>query len=133
MNDVELAELVARIGCLYTKRGLSPPFRLRDIARNWLGLTPDEVIAVLEKHFPDCRRFYTSGAGEQQFNMVRTAISKAIEAKHPPRDHADDELERPWQSRKRTGPRKVYTAGGYADVIVDREDGDSIGEDAEAE
>jgi hypothetical protein len=35
----------------------------------------------------------------------------------------------PRSSRKRAGPRKVYIAGGYEDVIVDREDGDSIGED----
>jgi hypothetical protein len=34
MIDDELAELVGRIGNLYTKRGLSPPFFLRDAARN---------------------------------------------------------------------------------------------------
>ena len=34
--------------------------------------------------------------------------------------------------RKR-GIREVYTAGGYANVIDDREDGESIGEDAEAD
>ena len=88
-------------------------------------------MSVLQKHFEDCRRFYTSGAGEQHFGMVQSAIRKALETKHPPRDHVDDEPERP--RRKPAGLRKVYTAGGYEDVIVDREDGESIGEDAETD
>jgi hypothetical protein len=50
--------------------------------------------------------------------------------KHPRRDHVEDEPVRP--PRKR-GIREVYTAGGYANVIDDREDGESIGEDAEAD
>ena len=50
--------------------------------------------------------------------------------KHPPIDRADDEPVRPWRKR---GVRKVYTAGGYADVIDDREDANSVEEDAEAD
>jgi hypothetical protein len=37
MTDYELAELVGRIGNLYTKKGLSPPFALRDAVKHWVG------------------------------------------------------------------------------------------------
>src|SRR5258708_34577029 len=51
MIDHELAELVRRIGNLYTKRGLIPPFALRDAAREWRGLSQHEIMAVIELHF----------------------------------------------------------------------------------
>jgi hypothetical protein len=46
--------------------------------------------------------------------MVEATIRKAIELKHPARDHVDDEPERPRPSGKRGGIREIYTAGGYA-------------------
>ncbi len=57
----DLAELVGRISNLYTRRNLCPPSHLRDAAKDWLGLSQDEIVAVINKHFDDCRRFYTSG------------------------------------------------------------------------
>jgi hypothetical protein len=91
--------------------------------KHWLGLTQDEIVAVLQKHFQDYRRFHTTGAGEQHFGLVQQAIRKALEEKHPSRDHADDGPERP--PRKRSGGvRKVHHAGGY-DLIDDRDDGES--------
>jgi hypothetical protein len=62
--------------------------------------------------------------------MMRSAVSKALEVKYPSRDHTDSEPARP---RRKRGVRQVYTAGGYADEIDDREDGDPIGEDADVE
>jgi hypothetical protein len=94
-SEFELAELVGRIGNFYTKKGLSPPFFLRDAAREWHGLSQDEIVVVLEKHFHDYRHLYIAGAGDQHFHLVRSAINKAIEAKYPSRDRSDDELERP--------------------------------------
>ncbi len=47
-----------------------------------------------EKHFRHYRHCYIAGAGDQHFHMVRSAISKAIEAKYPSRDRADDEPDR---------------------------------------
>jgi hypothetical protein len=84
-SEFDLVELVGRIGNLYTKRGLSPPFALRDAVTSWGGLCQEEILAVIEKHFEDCRQFYTSGAGDRHFHMVRSAISKALEAKSPDR------------------------------------------------
>src|SRR6266404_4079795 len=75
-REAEVAEFAGRVGCLYTKKGLSPPFFLRDAAREWLGLSQDEIVAVIEKHFDACRRFYISGSGDAHFGMVRSAISK---------------------------------------------------------
>jgi hypothetical protein len=128
MTEHELAELVGRLGNSYTKKGLSPPFALRDAVKHWLGLAQDEIVTVLQKHFEDYRRFYTAGAGEQHFGMVQLAIRRALETKHPPIDRADDEPAQP--PRKPAGPRNIYTIGGFADAIVDHEDGEDAETDA---
>jgi len=118
-SDFELAELVGRVGCAYVKQGLSPPFHLRDAVKSWRGLSQDEIVAVIEKHFEDCRRFYTAGSGDAHFNMVRAAIGKAIEAKHP--SARDDEPVRPRLQRRAAGVRKIHHAGG-TDIYDDRRD-----------
>jgi hypothetical protein len=128
MDDIELAELVGRLGNIYTKKGLSPPFALGDVAKYWSGLTQDEIVTVVQKHFAEDGVHY-GGSGDEYFGMVQSAIRKALETKHPPRDHADDEPLRP--RRRSGGVHKVHNASGFPDVIVDREDGESIDEDAE--
>ena len=133
MTDDELAELVARCGNIYTRFGLSPPMALRDAAKRWAGLSQEDVARVVEDHLRSHRRLYVSGFSDAYFGMVQSAIRKAIELKHPARDHVDDEPERPRPSGKRRGIREIYTAGGYADAIDDREDTNSIGEDAEVD
>jgi hypothetical protein len=47
-RQFELAELVARIGAIFTKKGLSPPFVLKDVVKSWGGLAVDEIVAVIE-------------------------------------------------------------------------------------
>jgi hypothetical protein len=118
-SDYELAELVSRVNNFYTRKGLSPPFFLRDAAREWHGLSQEEIVAVLEKHFDACRRFYTSGSGDAHFGMVRSAIHKAIEAKHSPRDHAGEEPDRPRPPRRSSSVRQVHNACGFPDVFVE--------------
>jgi hypothetical protein len=44
-----------------------PNIRRVDVA--WLN--------VAETHYDCCRRFYTCGAGDQHFDMVRSVIGKA--------------------------------------------------------
>jgi hypothetical protein len=97
-SEFELAELVGRIGNLYTKKGLSPPFILRDAVTSWGGLSQEEIVAVIEKHFQDCRQFYIAGAGDGHFHTVRSAISKALEAKYP-RDRLGEVPEPPRRRR----------------------------------
>ena len=101
MTEHELAELVGRVGNVYTRFGLSPPSRLRDGARRWLGMSHDEIVAVIENHLADHRRLYTAGAGEQHFGMVQQAVRAAWQAKHPPRprDHVEDEPAPPRRKR----------------------------------
>jgi hypothetical protein len=67
---------------------------------------------------PDYRRFYTARAGEQHFGLVQAAIRKALETKHPSREHVDDEPARP--RRKPVGLRKVYTAGADTGAVPKR-------------
>jgi len=132
MIDDELAELVGRIGNLYTRKGLSPPFHLRDAAKDWLGLSQNEIVAVINKHFDDCRTFYTGGSRDAHFGMVRSAMSKALEAKYPSRDRADDEPMPRLKRRRRGGVRPVPHAGGV-DVFDDRDVGGTGQEDDEAD
>jgi len=123
-----VTELVGRIGALFTKRRLSPPFDIRRAAGHWLGpLTRDEIIDVVEQHFERCSLMpgaHSSGSGDQQFRMLRAAMSKAIEQKHA--WDAPAEAQRP--QRKRKGRvRKLHHAGGV-DVFDDRHNPDWIGE-----
>jgi hypothetical protein len=120
LPDYELAELVGRIGNFYAKKGLSPPFFLRDAAREWHGLSQDEIVAIIDNHFRDYRHCYIAGAGDQHFHMVRSAIQRAIEAKYP-RDRFNDELERP-RRKHRGGVRPVPHLAGV-DIFDDRDDG----------
>jgi len=117
-TDLERDDLVGRIGCMYVRAGLSPPFALRDAMKSWRGLTPDEIVAVIEKHFEDCRRFYTAGSGDAHFNIVRAAISKALDAKLA--WGAPATAERP-REKRRGRVRKLHHAGGV-DAFDDRED-----------
>jgi len=126
-SQLELDGLAGRIGCAYVKQGLSPPFHLRDAVKHWRGLTQDEIVAVIEKHFEQCRRFYTAGCGDAHFDMVRMAVTKALEANHPlPRD----EPVRPRLQRRAAGVRKIHHAGG-TDIYDDRRDPDWIREVAQ--
>jgi len=116
-RDFALAELVGRIGNMYVRTGLSPPFALRDAIRSWRGLSQDEIVAVLQQHFAEHRRLY-HGSGDGNFWMVQAAMRRAIEAKHPlPRD----EPVRPRLQRRAAGVRKIHHAGG-TDIYDDRRD-----------
>jgi hypothetical protein len=128
-SSMALDELCARVSNIFVRKGLSPPFHLRAVAEHWLGgITPDEIIDVVETHFADHRRGYHTGSGDQLFHVLQGQIRKVIEAKHPSRDRADGEPVRP---RRKRGVRKVHNASGFPDVIVDCEDGDPIDEDGE--
>jgi hypothetical protein len=111
----ELAELVARCGNVYSRYKLSPPSQLHSAAKYWGGLSQDEIVEVLERHFDEQRRSYVCGSGDGLFWMVESAMRKALEAKHP-RPRGDVDPERPQRS-----PRvfKIHNASGFPDVLVD--------------
>jgi hypothetical protein len=118
MDEWELTELVARVGCLYTKRGLCPPSRLRDAAKHWLGLSHDEIIEVIEQHFDAHRGLYTSGSGDAYFNLVEQGMRRAWERKHPSIARAGD----PVPSRKRGRVKKLYRGAGFTEAFDDSDE-----------
>jgi hypothetical protein len=110
------AEIVGAVGNIYVRRGLSPPAQLHSAAKHWLGLSVEEIIDAIERHFDEHRRRYTSGSGDGLFWMVEAAVRKAWREKHPSIDRTDDERPR-W--RRSRGVRKVHNAGGIPDLIID--------------
>jgi hypothetical protein len=117
-SEFELDELVGLIGNAYVRRGLSPPSQLHGAVRHWLGLTHGGILAAIDRHFDEHHRLYASGSGDGLFYLVEAEIRRAWQAKHPARDRADDEPERP-RRRRTGGARKVYNASGFPDAIVD--------------
>jgi hypothetical protein len=116
-REAEVAELAARLGCLYGRFKLSPPFHLKTAVEGWLrqGLTPDEIVHVVQEHLQNHRRRYVCGSGDSSLAFLRSEIARAAEAKHPAIARAEDE---PASPRRKRGIRKVHHAGGY-DVFVD--------------
>jgi hypothetical protein len=117
-SDLEIEELVGRVGNLYVRQGLSSPTQLRATAKHWLGISHDEIVDVVRKHFAEHRRLYTSGSGDGHFWMIEAEIRKAWQEKHPPRERADDEPERA-RRRRAGGIRKVHNASGFPDLLVE--------------
>jgi hypothetical protein len=117
-GELELTELVGRIGNCYVRRGLSPPSQLYGAVRHWLGLTHGEIGNAIERHLDEHRWLYTCGSGDGHFWMVEDAIRKAWQAKHPSIERADDE---PEPRRRPSGHvQKVHnTSGGRPDVYVE--------------
>ena len=82
MDDFDL--LVARLGNLHTKHRLSPPSALREAARHWLGISTEDIVATVEKHFRDYRHLYNGravfrrAAGSHQEAVARQAPRLSI-------------------------------------------------------
>jgi hypothetical protein len=116
-HEAQVAELVGRVGNIYTRFNLSPPTALRDAAKGWAGLSQVEMARVVEEHLREHRRLYLNGSGDRCFYMVESAIRKAWQAKRLLRDHLDGEPVRP---RRRSSSRvqKIHNASGFPDVIM---------------
>jgi hypothetical protein len=62
---------------------------LRDAAKGRMGLSPDEIAAVLNQHLREHIRLY-HGSGDGNFWMLQADIRRAMETKHPSRGYMDD-------------------------------------------
>jgi len=68
--DPDLATYCGRIGNLYTRHGLSPPFGLYDAARGWISHCVDVIERYLSRHAGSCY----SGSGDWNFAWLNSLI-----------------------------------------------------------
>jgi hypothetical protein len=97
--DVDLDTFCGRIGNLYGRHGLCPPFELRRIAAEWMasGIALSHIVAVIDRHLTDHRRRYNSGSGDALFSWL---------AEHVRRTWDEKILASPWtQSARARVPR----------------------------
>jgi hypothetical protein len=78
IHDVDLSTYCGRIGNLYMRRGLCPPFILRQVATDWkaTGIALSHVVAVIDRHLTDHRRRYYSGSGDALFTWLDEVVRK---------------------------------------------------------
>jgi hypothetical protein len=88
ISDLDLDTYCGRIGNLYGRYRLCPPFTLRRIAADWKasGIALSHIVAVIDRHLTDHRRRYNSGSGDTLFNWLDEFIRKTWDERHlPPR------------------------------------------------
>src|SRR5215467_9798959 len=99
IDNADLDTYCGRIGNLYGRYRLSPPFELRRIAADWKasGIALSHIVAVIDRHLTDHRRRYNSGSGDALFGWL---------AEHVRRTWEEKRLASPWtQSARATVPR----------------------------
>ncbi len=76
--DVDLATYCGRIGNLYVRAGLSPPFALRDAVPGWMArdIPLWHCIDVIDRHLTEHRRRYSSGSGDALFIWLDELVRK---------------------------------------------------------
>lgn len=76
--DVDIDTYCGRVGNLYVRHGLCPPFELRRIAADWIaaGIAISHIVAVIDRHLTDHPHRYHSGSGDALFNSVDEIIRK---------------------------------------------------------
>jgi hypothetical protein len=84
IDDVDLDTYCGRVGNLYGRHGLCPPFELRRIAADWKanGIALSHVVAVIDRHLSDHRRRYYSGSGDALFSWADEIIRKTWREQH---------------------------------------------------
>jgi hypothetical protein len=98
IDDVDLDTYCGRVGNLYGRYRLCPPFELRRIAADWMasGIALSHIVAVIDRHLTDHRRRYNSGSGDALFSWL---------AEHVRRTWDEKNLASPWtQSARATVP-----------------------------
>jgi hypothetical protein len=116
IDDIDLDTYCGRIGNLYGRHGLCPPFELRRIAADWQanGIALSHIVAVIDRHLSDHRRRYYSGSGDALFSWVDEIIRKTWRKEHvsqpqakPSRPTMQRIAAREWVDRQRSGEHEV--------------------------
>jgi hypothetical protein len=104
IDDVNLDTYCGRVGNLYGRHGLCPPFALRRIAADWMtnGIALPHIVAVIDRHLTDHRRRYYSGSGDALFGWVDEVVRKT------------------WYERQ-VSPRRAQSSWRTIQRIADRE------------
>jgi hypothetical protein len=74
--DVDLATFCGRIGNLYGRHGLCPPFALRDAVQGWIArdIPLSHCIDVIERYLDRHARSHYSGSGDRNFAWLNSLI-----------------------------------------------------------
>ncbi len=87
IDDVDLDTYCGRVGNLYCRHGLCPPFTLRHVAADWKasGIALSHIVTVIDRHLTDHRSRYYSGGGDALFTWVDEVVRKTwYERQVPP-------------------------------------------------
>jgi hypothetical protein len=76
IEDVDLTTFCGRIGNLYVRFGLSPPFALYDAARGWMArdIPHWHCVDVIERYLAGYGRSCPSGSGDRNFAWLNSLI-----------------------------------------------------------
>jgi len=89
IHDVDLSTYCGRIGALYRRRRLCPPFALRDAAESWIarGIPLSHCVDVIERFLSRHAGSCYSGSGDWNFawlsNMIQASWHERSFAKPP--------------------------------------------------
>jgi len=84
IDDVDLDTYCGRVGNLYCRHGLCPPFTLRRIAADWIAseIAISHIVAVIDRHLTDHRKRYYRGSGDALFSWLDEFIRKTWREQH---------------------------------------------------
>jgi hypothetical protein len=126
--DVDLATFCGRIGNLYGRHGLCPPFALYDAARGWMArdIPLSHCVDVIERYLRRHGRSHYSGSGDRNFAWLNSLIQTTWydrSSAMPPRPTPNHTRHHDWldeygaeESNQRPGRRAPFTAGPHTPV-----------------
>jgi hypothetical protein len=126
--DVDLATFCGRIGNLYGRHGLCPPFALRDAAQGWIArdIPLWHCIEVIERYLRRHGRSHYSGSGDRNFAWLNSLIQTTWYDRSfamPPRPTPNHTRHHDWldehgveEPNQRPGRAAAFTAGPHIPV-----------------
>jgi hypothetical protein len=123
IHDVDLATFCGRIGNLYVRHGLCPPFALRDAAQGWMAgdIPLSHCVDVIERYLGRNAGSPYSGSGDRNFAWLSGLIETSWYERsfgRQPRPAPKQIRHHDWldeygaeELNKRPGRRATFTAG----------------------
>src|SRR5215470_12599469 len=137
IDNADLDTYCGRIGNLYGRYRLSPPFELRRIAADWKasGIALSHIVAVIDRHLTDHRRRYYSGSGDALFSWVDEIVRRtwyehqvSPPMAKPSRPTTQRMADQRWVDRQPSADHEVNRIAGSREAqLGNRSDGPSSG------